>query len=298
MGEIGFVGLGKIGLPMARRLLDAGRRLVVCDLDAGRVEEMADAGASPAATAAEVGARAETVLTSLPSPAALEAVALGPDGLGGGDRVRRLVDLSTVGPDASRRVAAVLAEREIALVDAPVSGGVAGAERGALTLMVAAGPAHRAAVEPLLAELGRVVAVGEEPGLGQVMKLLNNYLGATALAATAEAFVYGVKSGLDPAVMLDVVNSASGRNSATEDKFPRSVLPGTFDYGFATGLMAKDVGLFVADAEGQGVPLWVGSAVRELWRFASDQLGPDSDFTEVVRPFEDWAGVDVRAREG
>jgi 3-hydroxyisobutyrate dehydrogenase-like beta-hydroxyacid dehydrogenase len=296
--EIGFVGLGNIGLPMARRLLDAGHAMVVCDLDAARVRRMADAGALPAGTAAEVAARVETVFTSLPSPPALEAVALGADGLTEGGAVRRLVDLSTVGPDTSRRVAAGLAEHGIAFVDAPVSGGVAGAANGTLALMVAAAPDERAAVEPVLAALGRVCAVGEEPGLGQVMKLLNNYLGATALAATAEAFVYGVKAGLDPAIMVDVVNAASGRNSATQDKFPRSVLPGTFDYGFAAGLMAKDVSLFAADAEARGVPLWVGAAVREVWRFTRDQLGPDADFTEVVRPFEVWAGVEVRERPG
>jgi 2-hydroxy-3-oxopropionate reductase len=296
--EIGFIGLGNIGTPMARRLLAAGNRMVVCDLEEARVRPFLEAGAVGATTPAEVAARAETVLTSLPTPAALEAVALGPDGLASGDRLRRVVDLSTVGPDVSRRVAAALAEDSVALVDAPVSGGAGGAEKGTLALMVAAAPAEREAVEPLLAELGNVFAVGEEPGQGQVMKLLNNYLAATALAASSEAFVYGVKSGLAPQVMLDVVNAASGRNSATQDKFPRAVLPGTFDYGFATGLMAEDIGLFAADAARQGVPLWVGSAVREVWRFAADQLGPGTDFTEVIRPFEAWAGVEVREGEG
>lgn len=294
--EIGFVGLGNIGTPMARRLLDAGHRLLVCDLEEARLRPFLDAGAEAAATPAAVAARVETAFASLPTPAALEAVALGPEGLAGGGRLRRLVDLSTVGPAVSRRVAAGLAERSIALVDAPVSGGAAGAAKGALALMVAAAPAEREAVEPLLAELGNPIAVGAEPGLGQVMKLLNNYLAATALVATSEAFVYGAKSGLDPEVMVEVVNAASGRNSATQDKFPRAILPGSFDYGFATGLMAKDVGLFAADAAGQGVPLWVGSSVREVWRFAADQLGADSDFTEIVRPFEDWAGAEVRAR--
>jgi 3-hydroxyisobutyrate dehydrogenase-like beta-hydroxyacid dehydrogenase len=296
--EIGFIGLGNIGGPIAGRLAEAGTELVVFDLDRARMEPLLAAGARAADSVADVAGRAETVLTSLPNPAALEAVALGADGLTAGDRVRRLVDLSTVGPEVSRRVAAGLAEHSIALVDAPVSGGAAGAEKGTLAVMVAGAAAEREAVERLLTHLGRPIAVGEEPGLGQVTKLLNNYLAATALAATSEAFVYGVKSGLDPEVMVDVVNAASGRNSASQDKFPRSILPGTFDYGFATGLMAKDIGLFLADAEAQGVPLWVGSAVREVWRFAADQLGPDSDFTEVVRPFEQWVGVEVRAQRG
>ncbi len=295
--DIGFIGLGNMGLPMSRRLVAAGHRLVVCDLDAGRVQLLVAEGASAAATPAEVAAQVETVLTSLPTPAALDAVALGPDGVAGGDRVRRLVDLSTVGPDTSRRVASGLAANGIALVDAPVSGGVSGATEGTLAVMVAGAEAQRAVTEPLLSELGRVFVVGEDPGMGQVMKLANNYLSATALAVTSEAIVYGVKSGLDPSVMIDVFNAGSGRNSATQDKFPRRVLPGTFDHGFAIGLMCKDLRLFGADAEGQGVPLWVGSAVRQLWQFACDQLGEGADFTEIVRPFEGWAGVEARAAE-
>lgn len=293
--RVGFVGLGNMGLPMARRLLAAGHRLAVCDLDRERVRRLVDEGAEAAATPAEVAARAETVLTSLPSPAAVEAVALGPDGVVAGDRVRRLVDLSTVGPEASRRLATALAEHDIALVDAPVSGGVGGATRGTLALMVAAPAEPRAAVRPLLDELGRVFVVGDDPGMGQVMKLVNNYLSATALAVTSEALVYGAKAGLDPAAMIEVVNAGSGRNSASEDKFPRAVLPGTFDYGFAIGLMCKDLRLFAADAEAHGVPLWIGSAVRQLWQHACDQLGEDADFTAVVRPLERWAGAEVRA---
>jgi 3-hydroxyisobutyrate dehydrogenase-like beta-hydroxyacid dehydrogenase len=295
--DVGFVGLGNMGLPICRRLLAAGHRLLVCDLEGARVKRLVAEGAEAAPSPVAIAERVETVLTSLPSLAALEAVALGRDGVGGGQRVRRLVDLSTVGPDGSRRLDAALAGHGIALVDAPVSGGTSGAAEGTLAVMVAGPAAERAAVEPLLAELGRVFVVGDEPGMGQVMKLANNYLSATALAVTSEALVYGAKAGLDPAVMVDVINAGSGRNSASQDKFPRAVLPGTFDYGFATGLMCKDLRLFAADAERLGVPLWIGAAVRQLWQHARDQRGEDADFTEVVRTLEGWAGVEVRAHQ-
>lgn len=296
--EIGFIGLGNMGLPMSRRLLAAGHRLTVYDLDPARVRQLLDEGAEPAPSPAAVAGQVETIFTSLPSPSALEAVTLGPDGVARERRVRRVVDTSTVGPQTSRRVADQLAAQRIALVDAPVSGGVRGATEGTLAVMLAAPESERAVVEPILSELGRVFTVGEDPGMGQVMKLANNYLSGTALAATSEAIVYGVKAGLDPSVMIDVFNAGSGRNTATLDKFPRSVLPGTFDYGFAMGLMCKDLRLFASAAEEQGVPLWMGSAVRQLWQFTCEQLGEDADFTQIIQPFEDWAGVEVRARQG
>jgi 3-hydroxyisobutyrate dehydrogenase-like beta-hydroxyacid dehydrogenase len=164
--------------------------------------------------------------------------------------------------------------------------------------MVACPDADFAVVEPVVAHLGPVFHVGREPGLGQAMKLVNNYLSAAALATTSEAMVVGVKAGLDPAVMVDVLNAGSGRNSATQDKFPRAVLPGTFDFGFATGLMEKDIRLFAEEADGLGVPVWVGAAVRQLWLQARAQLGPSSDFTEVVRVLESLTGVQVRADRG
>jgi hypothetical protein len=296
--EIGFIGLGNMGTPIARRLLAAGHRLIVSDIDPEPVARLVGDGASAARTPAEVAARAETIIVSLPSPAALEQVALGGDGIAGGARVRRLIDLSTVGPDASRRVASGLAEHGVTLIDAPVSGGVGGATEGTLAVMVAA-PAHELElVAPILSQLGRVVAVGDQPGMGQVMKLANNYLSGTALAATGEALVYGVKAGLDPATMIEVLNAGSGRNTATIDKFPRAVLPGTFDYGFAIGLMCKDLRLFAADAERVGVPLPVGDAVGRVWQRSCDELGEEADFTAVVRPLEQAAGVEIRSGSG
>jgi 3-hydroxyisobutyrate dehydrogenase-like beta-hydroxyacid dehydrogenase len=294
--EIGFIGLGNMGFPMVGRLLsEAGATVHAFDLDQGALGRAVEEGATAAASAAEVADRCETVLMSLPSPAAMRAVATGEGGVIEGSRVRRLIDLSTVGATASRAVAEVLAERSIAFVDAPVSGGVSGAAAGTLALMVACVPGEVETVEPILASFGRVFVVGEEPGQGQVMKLVNNYLSATALATTAEAMTVGAKAGLEAGLMIDVLNAGSGRNSATQDKFPRAILPGTFDFGFATGLMYKDVRLFAEQAETLGVPLFVGSEVRQFWQLVGDQVGFDEDFTTVVRPLERWAGIEIRS---
>ncbi|HEX9323669.1 MAG TPA: NAD-binding protein [Xanthobacteraceae bacterium] len=195
----------------------------------------------------------------------------------------------------TRAIAAGLKAKGIALIDSPVSGGVLGAQKGTLAVMAACECALFERFEPVLNVFGKVFYIGARPGMGQTMKLANNLLSATAMAISAEAIVMGVKAGLDPQVMVDVINSGSGRNTATQDKFPRSVLPRSFDYGFATGLMYKDVKLCLEEAEALGVQMWVGAAVRQLWQFANAELGPASDFTAIVKCIEDWAGVEVKA---
>ncbi|HLJ19490.1 MAG TPA: NAD-binding protein, partial [Stellaceae bacterium] len=149
-------------------------------------------------------------------------------------------------------------------------------------------------LEPILKVFGKVFYIGARPGMGQTMKLANNLMSAAAMAISCEAIVMGVKAGLDPQVMIDVINAGSGRNTATQDKFPKAILPRSFDYGFATGLMYKDVRLALEEAEALQVPMWVGSAVRQLWQFANAQNGPTSDFTTIIRCIEDWAGVEVK----
>ena len=148
-------------------------------------------------------------------------------------------------------------------------------------------------LRPLLDVLGRVFFIGESAGMGQTMKLVNNLLSASALAITSEAMVLGAKAGLDPTTMIDVINAGSGRNSATQDKFPRCVLPRRFDFGFATELLYKDVRLCLAEGETLGIPMIVGSAVRQLISIAKATQGPNSDITEIVRSIEQWAGVEV-----
>ena len=247
--EIGFIGLGNMGFHMARRLVEAGHQLVVNDTRPQAVARLTDMGAQAAASPAEIADRVETVIASLPTPDIVHAVATGPGGVIEGQRVRRFIDTSTTGSAMAKRIFARLAERDIVQIDSPVSGGVTGAAKGTLAVM-ASGPRQEVSlVEPVLAVFGKVFFIGEQPGDGQTMKLANNFLSATAMAATAEAMVMGVKAGLDPRVMLDVINAGTGRNTATEHKFPKIVLPRTFDLGFTNGLMIKDVKLCSVGSE-------------------------------------------------
>jgi len=294
--NIGFIGLGNMGLPIARRLIEAGNRLTVYDTRGAAIDRAVALGATSASSVRDVADRLETVMVSLPSPEVVLAVATADDGVAGGKRVRRFVDLSTTGPRMAQRVAEALAARDIVQIDCPVSGGVGGAEKGTLAVMVAGPPVECDMLRPVFEVIGKVFYIGERPGMGQTMKLCNNLLSATAMAITSEAMVMGVKAGLDPRVMLDVINAGSGRNSASQDKFPRAILPRSFDYGFATGLMYKDLRLCLDEAEALGAQMWVAAAVRQVWQFANAQLGPDTDFTRIVQCMEGWAGVEVRAR--
>lgn len=294
--HLGFVGVGHMGGPMAGRLLDAGHRLTIYDISAAAMAPLLARGATAAGSPREVASAVETVFVSLPTPDIVRAVALGPDGLASGNRIKTYIDLSTTGPRMAAEVAEALAQREIVTVDCPVSGGVGGAKAGTLAVMAACAAAPFARFEPVLKVFGRVFHVGERAGLGQTMKLANNMLSAAAMAISCEAIVMGVKAGLDAATMVEVINSGSGRNTATQDKFPRTILPRSFDYGFATGLMYKDVKLCVEEAAALQVPMQVGQAVHRLWLQANQENGPDSDFTNVIRCVEKPAGVEVKGR--
>ncbi len=291
---LGFVGVGRMGGPMAGRLIDAGYTLSIYDSNAAAMKELAARGAKPCASAAEVGASATVVLASLPTPSIVRDVALGERGIAAGGTVKIIIDLSTTGPRMAAELAQVLATRCLAWVDAPVSGGVAGAKAGTLAVMAACSKPTLAEVEPILTTFGRVFFVGEKPGMGQTAKLANNLLSAAAMTVTSEAIAMGVKAGLDPAVMLDVINAGTGRNSATQDKFPRAILTRKFNAGFAIGLLYKDVRLCIDEAEALGVPMVVGGAVREMLAITQAKFGAESDFTSIAKVVEEWAGVEIR----
>src|ERR1700754_3009118 len=226
---IGFIGVGRMGQPMASRLIAAGHPVVAYDIQGQALSAITNKGAATASSPAEVASRAEIVMASLPVPAVVEEVALGSDGIASGTRVKTFVDLSTTGPRVAKAVAAGLAARGITAIDAPVSGGVAGAVKGTLAVMTSGPKDICESLRPALEPIGKFFYIGSEPGMGQMMKLLNNLLSATNIAATSEAVVCGVKAGLDPQVMIDVINASSGRNTASEDKFPRAILPRSFD---------------------------------------------------------------------
>jgi 3-hydroxyisobutyrate dehydrogenase-like beta-hydroxyacid dehydrogenase len=279
---------------MAHRLLDAGNEMVVVDARAAVVEPFLAKGARVATSAAALADEVDTVFLSLPTPAIVRTVALGEGGLKNGKALRTVIDLSTVGPDLAKECAAALPS--VAWIDSPVSGGTAGAAAGKLAVMSSGARQAYDGVQPLLANLGKTFYVGTEPGMAQVVKLLNNLLSATALAITSEAMVMGTKAGIDPDVLIDVFNVGTGANSATQDKFPRRILPGKFDAGFATSLMYKDLRLCLQVAEDLGLTLNTATAVKQLWLETVNRIGANSDFTEIVKTVELDAGVEVRRR--
>jgi len=291
--DIGFIGLGNMGQPMARRLIEAGHKLVVYDTRNDAVAPLIALGAQLASSPADVADRVETVMASLPSLQISEKVATGEGGVIHGKRIKRFIDLSTTGSRVAAKIAAALAKKNIVQIDCPVSGGVGGASKGTLAVMVSGPRNEIEVVKEALSVFGRVFVIGEKPGMAQTMKLANNFLSATAMAATSEAVAMGVKAGLDAAVMIDVINAGSGRTTASDGKFPQSILPRTFNYGFATGLMLKDVRLCVEEAEALEVPDTVMRAVLEQWETTNTEFGGDTDFTAIVKMIERRAGVTV-----
>jgi 3-hydroxyisobutyrate dehydrogenase-like beta-hydroxyacid dehydrogenase len=292
--NIGFIGVGKMGGPMAGRLVDAGYRIHAFDVRKEAIAAIVSKGGVAGRSPADVASKVQTVLVSLPTPDIVKQVVLGAEGVAQGSRVKTYVDLSTTGPRVAAEIAAALAEKGIVTLDAPVSGGVGGAQKGTLVVMVS-GPYNLCGkLRPLFETIGKYFYIGDKAGMGQLMKLANNILSATAMAASAEVMVMAVKAGLDPPGMIEVINAGSGANTAIRDKFPNAILTRSFDYGFTTGLMYKDIKLCLDEAERLHTPTWVCSAVRQLWSETNGQFGPESDFTSIVQLVEQWAGVQVK----
>jgi 3-hydroxyisobutyrate dehydrogenase-like beta-hydroxyacid dehydrogenase len=292
--KIGFIGVGRMGSSMVARLMAAGHELTIYDPVASATAPAAAMGARVASSVADAAALCTVVLASVPGPAdARETARL----IAGSPALKIFVDLSTSGPAAAQAIALLLTPRGIAAIDAPVSGGVKGAAAGKLTIM-ASGPAPAMQrVRPLLEVLGKVYELGEKPGLGQTVKLANNLMSAASLAIAAEALAMGVKAGVDPAAMLDVLNASSGRNSATQDKIPKHVLNRKFDFGFANALSFKDVRLCLDEAEALGVPMVVGAAVRQMLSITHQMYGAAADCTDLVKVVENWAGCQIGSEE-
>jgi 3-hydroxyisobutyrate dehydrogenase-like beta-hydroxyacid dehydrogenase len=290
---LGFVGVGRMGSRMSQRLIKAGYSLVICDTSDEMAKPIVDLGAKRVDSAAAVASEAEIVLVSLPTPPIVEACALGPKGVIEGTKVKIFIDTSTTGATYAKKIATGLAKKNIVSVDSPVSGGLIGAEKGTLAVMVSGPDEAFTRVEAILANLGKVFRLGKEPGQGQTMKLLNNLLSATAMAISSEALVMAVKSGLDPSLAVEVLNAGTARNSATAEKIPRFVIPRTFNAGFAISLLNKDVRLCLEEAEALGIPMVVGTAVRQLLKITQANEGDNADMTEIVKTVERWAGVKI-----
>jgi 3-hydroxyisobutyrate dehydrogenase-like beta-hydroxyacid dehydrogenase len=286
---VGFLGLGRMGAPMASRLVGHVDRLLVHDLAPAAVDALVAKGAEAAGSAASLGERCEIVFLSLPTPPIVRE-AVGEVIVGGIPRI--VCDLSTSGPKLAHELHALLAPRGIASFDAPVSGGIRGAELGSLAIMVGGPEALYEELRPILDRIGNPFFMGETPGAGQVAKLANNLLSLAAIATTAEAMTLAIKAGLDPARMIEVLNAGTGANSATRDKWPRAVLPRTFDFGFSAQLSLKDTRLALAEAEAMGVPLPTGERLAGLLDRVLATYGDDADFTAMAKVVEADAGID------
>jgi 3-hydroxyisobutyrate dehydrogenase-like beta-hydroxyacid dehydrogenase len=292
MSSVGFLGLGRMGGPMASRLVGQAGELLVHDVSPEAVEALVAQGAKAAGSGKALGDSCEIVFLSLPTPAIVREAVLGPGGIAEGSKVKLVCDLSTSGPGLAQELASALAPKGIASLDAPVSGGIKGAREGTLAIM-AGGPEDAwEQVRPLLERLGKPFYMGETPGAGQTMKLVNNLLSLTAIAVTAEGMALGIKAGLDPARMIEVLNSGTGANSATRDKWPRAVLPRSFDFGFAAALSLKDTRLLLDEAKAMGVPTPIGGIVEDLLNRTLATYGEQADFTEIAKVVEEAAGLD------
>jgi 3-hydroxyisobutyrate dehydrogenase len=273
---MGWIGIGSMGHRMSRHLVAAGHTLVVADA-AGT--ERAPPGATIAKSNAEVAGVAETVILSLPDGNASEAVARE---LAGASprKVKTVIDTSTIGIAAARNAAKILAAAGIELVDAPVSGGTAGADKATLAIMLACPAETYERLKPLVSLMGKPFYVGPNPGQGQAVKLLNNFLSATALAATSEAIAFGVSQDIPMQTILDIVNASTGRNSATDDKFPRRIIHGRYDAGFTARLQLKDIRLYLENARAAGITDEIADTVVKVWT-GMDAALPQADICEM-----------------
>ncbi|MET7399119.1 NAD(P)-dependent oxidoreductase [Dactylosporangium sp. NPDC005572] len=276
---VAFVGLGNMGGPMSARLARAGYRVRGFDLAAGARQALADAGGVAARDLADAVGEAAVIVLMLPSSAVVEATVRDERFVARPGAI--VVDMSSSEPLRTRALAAELAQRGVTLVDAPVSGGVARARTGKLTIMTGGELADLRRVEPVLAHLGTTTRAGAV-GSGHAVKALNNLLSATHLLVTCEAMVAGERFGLDPRTMLSIFNSSSGRSGSTENKWPNFILPGTFDSGFGLRLMLKDMRIATGLADQVGAPDPLGHAATDLWARAAEALEDSADHTEIV----------------
>ena len=287
--KVGLIGVGNIGQHFAARMLAAGQQLVVFDLSEEALKRCQDQGAEIADNVVSLASQVEIVFLCLPMPASVKTVTTQAMA---GKSIRCLIDLSTTGPSATKEVADQLSSRGISFVSAPVSGGTVAAKHGTLAVMAAGDEATYQAIEPILKIIGKnIFYLGDDPTMGQTMKIINNTLYATSMLASCEALVYGVKAGLDPQTMLDVVNVSSGRSFATMERIPAAALDRSFPVRFTTELLHKDIKMCLDEAEKIGAPMMVNQAARQFLAFLLTQGYGSKDNVASMQQFEQWAGV-------
>jgi 3-hydroxyisobutyrate dehydrogenase-like beta-hydroxyacid dehydrogenase len=297
MERLSFIGLGAMGAPMAERLLDAGYPLAVFDLSESAVDSLVERGAERARSPAQAAEGSDIAFACLPTPSISKAVAFGSDGICQVPSLKAYVEMSTIGSESMIAIASGLAAKGIGVVDAPVSGGPRGARAGTLTSIVSGQPELVSLCDRALRAIaGNVINVGDIPGQAQVAKLANNMISASAMVASFEAVIMGVKAGIDADTLINLINVSTGRNGATLDKFPQSILPRTFDYGGRLEVMYKDVMLCLEEFRNRSVPHHVSSSVAQMWFQGMADGRAKDDYTSLIKVLENWAGIEVRGK--
>jgi 2-hydroxy-3-oxopropionate reductase len=288
--RIGYLGVGNMGLPMAGKLLDGGHELWVCDVREEAMRPLLERQARRAASPRELADACDTVVVSLPTLKVFRQAMGGPDGLLAGKALKTLVNTCTVGGAFIAEIEQACASTGVTVVDAPISGGPAGARAGTLAIMVSGDPVAVAALTPMFRLWGpTVVNAGSRPGAAQIMKLTNNILCAVALVATSEAMTMATKGGIEAEAMLQVLNNATGRNFATVNVYPEAVIPRTFNYGATLEILMKDVDLAIEQGEALGVPMWVCQAARLVLKHGIYQGRAQQDMSRVAEMIENGA---------
>jgi 3-hydroxyisobutyrate dehydrogenase-like beta-hydroxyacid dehydrogenase len=295
---VAFIGCGAMGAPMAERLLDGGFKLRIYDPNPAAMQPLVERGAVAATSPRDAVTGVEIAFACLPSPEVSRNVAFGPDGVSGSKELRVYVEMSTIGSSTIKTIAEEIGKSGITVLDSPVSGGPRGARAGTLATMVAGDRGAFERVQPLYEAIARhAFYIGEKPGLAQVTKAANNMISAAAMAISCEATALAVKAGVDARLFINVVNASTGRNTATTDKFPTSILTRTFDYGGKLSTMYKDVTLCLDEAKQRDVPMWVGANVVQLWFHAMSEGRGNDDYTTIMKTIEQFAGVTVGSEE-
>jgi 2-hydroxy-3-oxopropionate reductase len=291
--RLGFLGVGNMGQPMAGKLLDAGNELWVCDVREAAMQPLLERQARRASSPKELADACETVVVSLPTLAVFRDAVSGPHGLLSGKMLKTLVNTCTVGKPFIAELEAVCAAAGVTVIDAPISGGPAGAQAATLAVMVSGNAAKIADLMPIFRAWGpTVVMAGDTPGAAQIMKLTNNILFAVALIATSEAMTMATKGGIPANAMLEILNNGTGRNFATVNIFPKVVIPRTFDFGATIEILMKDVDLAIEQGEALGVPMWVCQAARLVLKHGLFQGRSAQDLSRVVEIIEEGAQKD------
>jgi 3-hydroxyisobutyrate dehydrogenase-like beta-hydroxyacid dehydrogenase len=292
--KIGYIGLGAMGKPMAKNLIRAGFSLTVYNRTVEKTKELREMGASVSSSPKDLAFACNIMIVNVSNSPDVEEVLLGKEGAIHGCRPGAIViDMGTSYPSSTLKICKILQEKGVEMLDAPVSGGVKGAEEGTLSIMVGGKKQVFEKCKPILLAMGKNIFYQGESGSGHITKAINNFVSAAAITALTEALVMAKKAGLSPGKVLEVLKVSSGRSYQAEQALPQFVLTRKFDAGFLLGLMKKDLNIFASLGDDYQTPMFLGNLVYQLWDVAAREMGPQNDYTKFVGLYETWANAKV-----